>query len=278
LGRSKQDSLAMIAISSRLLSKISISAALGLLVLAGIHATVAIACEPSAFVVAVDIGHTRMAPGATSARGVPEFEFNRVLANEVVSALKADGFTGAFLINGDGRIGSLAERTRLALSGDADLFLSIHHDSVQPHYLETWTVNGRRARYSDRFSGYSLFVSANNRQFDRSLRAAVEIGKAFRARGLEPALHHAEPIRGENRPLLDPRLGIYRFDDLLVLERTSMPAVLVEAGIIVNRDEERALAEPARQRLIAVGIAAAIRTFCRRIDAPEEENGASPPP
>lgn len=268
----------MIAVSSRLLSKISISAAFGLLVLIEIHTTLVIACEPSTFVVAVDIGHTHMAPGATSARGVPEFEFNRVLANEVVSALNADGFTRAFLINGDGRIGSLIERTRLALSGDADLFLSVHHDSVQPHYLETWTVNGRRARYSDQFSGYSLFVSANNQQFDRSLRAAVEIGKAFRARGLEPTLHHAETIRGENRPLLNPALGIYRFDDLVVLKRTSMPAVLVEAGIIVNRDEERALAEPARQQLIAAGIAAAVRTFCRQMDVPEEENGDNPPP
>ena len=168
------------------------------------HATVVIACEPLTFVVAVDIGHTHRAPGATSARGVSELEFNRVLANKVVATLKADGFTNAFLINGDGRIGSLTERTRQAAAGHADLFLSIHHDSVQPHYLKSWAVNGRRARYCDQFSGYSLFVSAKNPQFDQSRRAAIEIGKAFRARGLEPTLHHAEPIRGENRPLLDP--------------------------------------------------------------------------
>ena len=43
-----------------------------------------------------------------------------------------------------------------------------------------------------------------------------------------------------------------------------MPAVLVEAGIIVNRDDERVLAGPARQQLIAAGIAAAVRAVCRQ--------------
>jgi len=234
-----------------------------------VHAVAMAACEPSNFVVAVDVGHTRNSPGATSARGVSEFEFNRVLANELVAMLRADDFTKTFLINDDGEIGSLTERTRHALAGHTNLFLSIHHDSVQPHYLETWTFNGRRALYSDRFSGYSLFVSAKNPQFDQSRLAAVEIGKAFRARGLVPTLHHAEPIHGENRLLLDPTLGIYRFDDLVVLKRASMPAVLIEAGVIVNRDEELALAEPSRQQLIATAIAAAVRIYCRQVDAPQ---------
>lgn len=35
-----------------------------------------------------------------------------------------------------------------------------------------------------------------------------------------PSLHHAEPIHGENRELLDTTLGIYRFDDLTVLKKT----------------------------------------------------------
>lgn len=234
----------------------------GLLV--AVQGTVGHACEPSAFVVAVDVGHTHQAPGAISARGVPEFEFNRILAHQVVATLKGDGFTNAFLINGDGHIGSLTERTRQAASGNADLFLSIHHDSVQPHYLNTWTVQGRRERYSDRFKGYSLFVSAKNPRFDRSHQAAVEIGKAFRAAGLEPTGHHAEPIPGENRTLLNPTLGVYRFDDLVVLKGASTPAVLIEAGIIVNRREELALAGPIRQELIANGIAAAVRTLCRQ--------------
>lgn len=222
------------------------------------------ACEPSDFVVAIDIGHTLSAPGAISARGVTEFEFNRELSTEVVAALKKDGFFNSFLINDDGRIASLIQRTRNAAEGNADLFLSIHHDSVQPHYLNVWVYNGQPNLYSDLFSGYSIFVSSKNPKFNQSHRAAVELGIAFRARGLKPTLHHAEPIPGEDRPLLNPNLGIYRFDDLVVLKRTSIPAVLLEAGVIVNRNDEVMLAEPAHQQLIASSIVDAIRTFCHQ--------------
>ena len=54
------------------------------------------------------------------------------------------------------------------------------------------------------------------------------------AAGEKPSLYHAEPIAGENRPLLDRRLGVHRFDGLAVLKTATMPAVLVEAGVIVN--------------------------------------------
>jgi hypothetical protein len=58
--------------------------------------------------------------------------------------------------------------------------------------------------------------------------------------------HHAEPIKGENRELVNPELGIYRFDDLIVLKSAAMPAALLECGVIVNRSEEsRAANRPA---------------------------------
>ena len=58
------------------------------------------------------------------------------------------------------------------------------------------------------------------------------------AAGEKPSLYHAEPIAGENRLALDRRLGVHRFDGLAVLKTATMPAVLVEAGVIVNPDDE----------------------------------------
>jgi N-acetylmuramoyl-L-alanine amidase len=40
--------------------------------------------------------------------------------------------------------------------------------------------------------------------------------------------------------------------------------VLLEAGSIVNRDEEMAMNSPERQELIAMGVAAAMKEFCER--------------
>lgn len=234
------------------------------LVFIAIYSTGVIACEPLTFTVAVDVGHTTRTPGATSARGVPEFEFNRILANKIVSTLKEDGFAKTYLINGDGRIDSLIERCHQAENGGADLFLSIHHDSVQPHYLKTWTVRGKPAYYCDQFSGYSLFVSSKNQQFAQSQHAAFEIGKALHSRGLTPTLHHAEQIKGENRTLLNTIFGIYLFDDLIVLKRSSVPAVLLEAGIIINRNDELTLSDLGSQQLFADSISAAVTALCHQ--------------
>src|SRR5690242_1853607 len=73
----------------------------------------ALASAPALAWVAVDVGHTLEVPGARSARGRPEFEFNLPLARDLVAALGRAGIEGR-LVNGDGRIGSLSARARAA--------------------------------------------------------------------------------------------------------------------------------------------------------------------
>ena len=118
------------------------------------------------------------------------------------------------------------------------VLLSIHHDSAQLRYFSKWTYNGKQLRYSDKFKGHSLFVSSRSTQYAHDRVLGTAIGTALRTAGFIPTLHHAEKIKGENRPLLNPRLGLYRYDGLAVLKRTEAPSVLIEAGIIINRDEE----------------------------------------
>jgi N-acetylmuramoyl-L-alanine amidase len=47
--------------------------------------------------------------------------------------------------------------------------------------------------------------------------------------------------------LLNKETGVYRYDQLIVLRKTRMPAVLLEAGSISNRDEELDMMSPERQ-------------------------------
>ena len=213
------------------------------------------------WVVAIDVGHGRSDPGTTSARGVPEYRFNDRLAREVQSALGAVDVK-TLLVNGNGAlVGSrgLDERTRVANAAHADLLVSIHHDSVQERYLEAWSFKGRSRRYCDRFAGYSIFYSAGNPQAERSRRFAELLADELRVRGLRPSLHHAENIDGERRDLIDPARGIYR-TDFRVIKHSAMPAVLLEAGIIVNRDEEARLAGVRyRKRIVDSVVAATIR-------------------
>jgi N-acetylmuramoyl-L-alanine amidase len=228
--------------------------------------------------VALDIGHSIKQPGAYSARGVGEYYFNRAIAAALLRSLKKFGEVETFIINPQGASISLAERTRQAASKRATLFLSIHHDSVQRRYVKEWTVDGKTRLYSDNFSGFSVFVSRKNRKFTQSLRFARLLGEAMIARGFSPTLHHAEKIPGEGRNLVDKKLGLYEFDDLVVLKTAAMPAVLLECGVIVNRSEEASLQKPEIQQRIADAATEAIIKFVRAHAATGEEEARKAPP
>src|SRR5215208_4132723 len=70
-------------------------------------------------------------------------------------------------------------------------------------------------------------------------------------------------MQERRRELLDPTAGVYRYDQLIVLKSTRMPAVLLEAGSIVNREEEVLISTPAHQSIIAAAVTQAVGIFCR---------------
>jgi N-acetylmuramoyl-L-alanine amidase len=227
-------------------------------------------CRRRDFRIAIDVGHTPHASGALSARGRPEFDFNQQLARQVYGTFQGAGFTSTKLIlmRGAGR-SQLQERSALANAFKADLFLSIHHDDVQPIYYDEWTYNGRKHHFSDRYAGYSIFVSSRNEFADQSLQFASLLGAELQQRGMQFTDHHAANIPGEHRHMVDDKRGVYRYDQLLVLKNTKAPAVLLEAGVIVNRDEEAVLNTPERRLLIGdAALAAAIR-FCDATQQPQ---------
>ena len=224
--------------------------------LAAVLCWVSCAGSAAAPLVAVDVGHYAGEPGATSARGRPELEFNRDLALGLARALETSGLR-VRLVGENGDMAVLSRRT--AAAREAQLFVSVHHDSVQPHYLEEWEHGGERRKFSDRYAGFSLFVSRRNPALEQSLACASSIGRELRAAGFAPSLYHAEPIPGESKPFADRANGVHYYDNLVVLHSATQPAVLVEAGVIVNRAEELALAEPATQRRIAAAVAEGAR-------------------
>jgi len=226
-----------------------------------------------AVTIALDVGHSLAHPGTTSARGVPEFAFNRALARVVRHRLEQQGWQ-VRVIGAKGDMHDLRARTHAAVG--ADFFLSLHHDSVQPQYLETWTPEGVPHRFSDRFSGFSLFVSRANPGLSTSLACASQLGAALRQAGFTPSMHHAEPIPGENRLFADRLNGVYYFDDLVVLKTATQPALLLEVGIIVNRTDEVMLQQPAVHTKMAAAIAEGLATCLQAPPIPAFPGGESP--
>jgi len=203
--------------------------------------------------VVVDPGHTPARPGARSADGRPEYGYNLAFAGRLVHVLTQRGLRVERSDAGAVEL-SLTERT--ARTGDARLFVSIHHDSIQ----QEWIDRGWR----DRFRGFSLFVSQRNPDYDRSLACARQIGAELRGAGEVPSLYHATPIPGENRPLLDRTNGIHRFDDLVVLHSAKSPAVLVEVGVIANPEQAGRLALPVVIEKLARAVANGVQACLAR--------------
>jgi N-acetylmuramoyl-L-alanine amidase len=192
--------------------------------------------------IAVDVGHYHAEPGVISYSGVPEFEFNLRLSHEIRKKLEENGMR-VRMIGERGDMIFLSHRTRVAKG--ADLFVSIHHDSARAH------LHARR----EQFAGFSLFVSRHNPKLERSLACASAIGAELRAAGMTPSRYHADPVIGENRPFADELNGVHFYDNLGVGKTATMPSVLVEAGVIINRDEEARMNDAALRARIADAIA-----------------------
>jgi N-acetylmuramoyl-L-alanine amidase len=228
-------------------------------------------CSRAQFRVVLDVGHSAEVPGAKSARGVPEYDFNLRLSQRIEKAMADAGFRKTLLLitPGPTRAGLFARVAR-ANALPADLFISVHHDSVPEWFLEVWTHGGKEHGYSDRFAGHSLFVSYENGQAEASFRFAQLLGQQLKANGLRYTPHYTlREMDWRRRDLLDAEAGVYRYDQLVVLRETKVPAVLLEAGSIVNRNEEVLMNSPERQSQIAAAVTKAVEQFCASRPPPQ---------
>ena len=217
--------------------------------------------------IVIDPGHTPSQGGAVGVRGIREVQYNDRLVSQLVQALTLAGFDVA-LTRGPTENVSLEARAQYANARQADLFLSIHHDSAQLQYLEKTKAGDLDAYRTTRsIAGYSIFVSQRNPRFAQSYAFAQMLGEEMRKLGRAPTLHHAESIAGESRELLAPDLGIYRFDDLVVLRQTVMPAVLLEAGVIVDPADEGYVSDPGNQARMVHAVVVAVRRYVEAVRA-----------
>src|SRR5713226_3575751 len=198
-------------------------------------------CDRSQFRVILDVGHTAEAPGAISARNVPEYDFNLRLAAQIERSLIEDGFNKTvLLVTGGPARPSLFKRAATANRLSASLLVSIHHDSVPDSLLESWEFEGKESLLFGRL-----------------------LGNELKDRGLQYARQYTQPIMGRHqRELVDRDAGVYRYDELIVLKGTQMPAVLFEAGSIINREEELEMNSAERLDLISASLRAAVKMFC----------------
>lgn len=211
--------------------------------------------------IVLDAGHTPHNGGAMGLHGIREVVYNDRFTARLATALQAAAFDVVLTRQAEDSL-ELIERAQLANQHPDGLFLAIHHDSAQSVFLKQRSAEQGGGFQTRRpIAGHSLFVSRRNAQFAASLHLAQLLGRELRALGRPPTLHHAEDIAGERRELLDRTLGIYRFDDLVVLARTTIPAVLLEVGVIVDADDEAYVSQEKNQRAMCRAIVKALQAY-----------------
>lgn len=222
--------------------------------------------------IVIDPGHGGD-PGAMSDSGVTEKEITldvalrlrRLMENEPVEVLltrQTDQFV------------PLDKRVTFANENKADLFVSIHVNSVEPRslrVLETYYVGPsddpatlRLASIENKDSGYSLsdykkilekiYVDARH---DES-RVLAKTIQAQLYRTLKPA-----------NPVLENR-GV-KTAPFVVLIGTQMPAILVEISCLSNKDEAFLLTKEDYRENIALALLQGIRNYASNYNAPQRK-------
>ncbi len=175
-------------------------------------------------VVVIDPGHGGSDPGAVGLGGLRETDVVLDISLQLSQILEQNGIQ-VIMTRQDERTIDLAPRTQLANRVNADLFVSVHANSVGGGRTE---VNGVETYYYQ--SGNLLAQYIQNSIL--------------------------QTMRMNNRGVKQARF--------YVLRNTQMPAVLVEVGFVTGSDDARILANPADRTRMAEAIARGILQYVQR--------------
>lgn len=244
---------------------------------------VAGAGDPDRPLVMIDPGHGGFDPGAR-APGLDEKEITLGLALALRDRLVADGGFRVALTRSDDSFVALDERYEAARRLGADLFLSIHADSVagsgEAAGASIYTLSERASsaaahRYAQRenasdsvngqsLSGHSDAVSAI--LVDLSQRRTQDRSERF-----------ADLIERTGSGILRFHSQARRSAALEVLRAPDVPSVLFEAGYITNPEEAARLMSPGGRADFARVMARAVRLHFARERYGAEADGPSAP-
>lgn len=263
-------------------------------VLAAWGGTIPLPRHPPAFrteprpVVVIDPGHGGRDPGAIGIDGVFEKSIALAVSRRLREVLNATGRYRVLMTREDDRFVTLDGRVALARDARADLFVSIHADSIDNPDLRGASVYTLSQRASDRQAARLarrenqalLFGTIADAPTDDQT-ASILIDLAQRHTNNQ-STRLAETLV-EELALSTTLLGQpHRQAGFVVLTAPDVPSALVELGFLSNQADGRQLARQAHQERLAEALARAVTRFLETAgpDAMLADGGASdrPPP
>jgi len=217
-------------------------------------------------VIAVDAGHGGDDPGAIGHGGTREKDVTLAIARALAARIDAEGGMRAVLTRDRDQFLELRERIRRAHAYHADMFVSVHADSIADRSV----------------SGASVYVLSGHGASSEAARLLAErenaadlMGGVLEDKGeLRPVLLDAaqseiigvSATAAERVVIALSSVGEIRRREVqqagfVVLKSPDMPSMLVETAYISNPAEERRLRSLEQQQRLAEAIADGVRSY-----------------
>jgi N-acetylmuramoyl-L-alanine amidase len=213
--------------------------------------------------IVVDAGHGGRDPGAIGVGRMQEKQVTLRLAKALGKRLKARGFHVVYTREDDRSIG-LEERTAIAEAAQGDLFVSLHANAAKRR-----SIRGIETYYpADDHARHSLGLAARENGIDRSQVDALQKTLAS-LRVSETSLSSQRLATLVQDQLVDgigdsygpvTNLGVKK-GPFYVLFLSNMPAILVEAGFLTNREEAKRLRDGEYLDAVATQIARGLQHY-----------------
>ena len=215
-------------------------------------------------IIAVDAGHGGDDPGALG-KYTYEKKVTLQIAKRLKTKIDAQKGMQSFLIRTGDYFVNLNKRSEIARKGKADFLVSIHADgftSSQPRGASVWVLSNRRAttelgRWMEKHEAHSELLGGagdiiqdsdsvpflNKMLLDMSMGNTMGVGYTIgdlvtTELSKVTQMHKKKPVHAS----------------LAVLKSPDIPSILVEAGFITNRTEERLLNQAEFQNKIASAV------------------------
>ncbi len=222
--------------------------------------------------IVIDAGHGGKDPGAIAKNGTREKNITLATSIRLKEALESRGYK-VYLTRGTDVFIPLQGRVKIGRAHKADLFISIHADSVSSNTSkargasvytlsntssdkETAALAARENR-ADIIGGIDLShedTDVANILIDLAMRDTMNQSKKL-------ANSVVLSFKNQNLKTLSPA---HRFAGFAVLKAADVPSILIEIGFLSNVDEAQALVTRAYQDRLASAIADAVDDYNKR--------------
>lgn len=220
-------------------------------------------------VVAVDAGHGGDDPGASGKLGTQEKTVTLAIARRLVERLKQEHGVHAILTRDRDEFVPLRERAERARRAGADLFVSIHADSVRDRDVEGASVYV----LSERGASSEAARILADRENAADLRGVPLSGRPSslasvlldltQAAALGSSAEAAGNVLDELDAVGAIRKREVQYAGFAVLKSPDMPSMLVETAYISNPAEEAKLRSSAYQERLADAIGGGVLKYLR---------------